>query len=83
MIVRSMGAAWRGAVFVVGGGEKVREPRLPELIPPPILASASAGARASAAASPRILNKRVGRAKDDIRNLEGWTKAKDPAAPHI
>jgi 4-hydroxybenzoate polyprenyltransferase len=46
-----MGAAGRGAVVVAAGGVEVREPRLPELAPPPILASASAGAKAMSRAS--------------------------------
>src|SRR5690242_4958482 len=36
---RSIGAA-RGAVLVAGGLEKVRDPRLPKLLPPPTRASA-------------------------------------------
>ncbi|BDV40017.1 hypothetical protein DSM21852_32700 [Methylocystis bryophila] len=53
MTLRSIGAAVRGAVFVAGGGENVREPRLPTPPPklPPIFASTSEGAKASKAAS--------------------------------
>ena len=38
--VRLIGCAVPGAVDVVGGAEKVREPREPELQPPPTRASA-------------------------------------------
>lgn len=40
-MLRSMGVAWRGAVCVTGGAEKVRAPRLPKLLPPPMRASTS------------------------------------------
>jgi hypothetical protein len=64
--VRLKGCAVPGAVDVEGGAEKVREPREPELKPPPTRASAediartvgSASARATAMAwtTPRIRN---------------------------
>jgi hypothetical protein len=38
-MVRLNGCAVLGAVEVLGGAEKVRAPREPELMPPPILAS--------------------------------------------
>jgi hypothetical protein len=38
--VRLNGCAEPGAVDVLGGAEKVRDPRDPELMPPPIRASA-------------------------------------------
>jgi len=50
VMLRSIGAAGAGAVRVAGGAEKVREPRLPMLPPPPALASATAGASAKTAA---------------------------------
>jgi hypothetical protein len=40
VIVRLNGCAVLGAVEVLGGAEKVRAPRDPELMPPPIRASA-------------------------------------------
>jgi len=40
--VRLNGCAALGAVEVLGGAENVRAPREPELIPPPIRASAAA-----------------------------------------
>src|SRR5262252_3428873 len=40
VMVRLKGCAEPGAVVVDGGAEKVREPRDPELPPPPIRASA-------------------------------------------
>jgi len=39
-MVRLNGCAVPGAVEVLGGAEKVRDPREPELPPPPIRASA-------------------------------------------
>src|SRR6476661_10755754 len=39
--VRFMGCAAPGAVVVLGGAEKVRDPREPELPPPPTRASAA------------------------------------------
>ncbi len=38
--VRFIGAACPGAVAVLGGAPKVRLPRLPKLLPPPMRASA-------------------------------------------
>jgi hypothetical protein len=43
-MVRLNGCAVLGAVEVLGGAEKVRAPREPELVPPPILASAEEAA---------------------------------------
>jgi hypothetical protein len=40
VIVRLNGCAVLGAVDVLGGAEKVRPPREPELLPPPMRASA-------------------------------------------
>src|SRR6266568_1589566 len=51
VMVRWVGAAALGAVVVEGGAVKVREPRLPELNPPPARALASAITRTSAAAT--------------------------------
>src|SRR6266702_1140692 len=49
--VRFMGCAVPGAVVVLGGAEKVRDPRDPELLPPPTRASADEIAIASGTAS--------------------------------
>src|SRR4051812_33859612 len=49
-IERSKGCPAFGAVLVAGGGVKLREPRLPELEPPPARALASAATRTSALA---------------------------------
>ena len=51
--VRFIGAAVPGAVVVEGGAEKVRDPREPELPPPPIRASADEIAITSGTASDR------------------------------
>ena len=51
--VRFMGCAVLGAVVVVGGAEKVRVPREPELPPPPTRASADEIAITSGTASDR------------------------------
>jgi hypothetical protein len=48
--VRCIGAAAFGAVFVAGGAEKVRMPRLPPEKPPPARACASAVMRANTVA---------------------------------
>jgi hypothetical protein len=55
--VRFIGAAVPGAVVVLGGAEKVREPREPELPPPPTRASAEEIAIASGIASERTTAK--------------------------
>src|SRR5205807_2381528 len=49
--VRLNGCAVPGAVVVLGGAEKVRDPREPELLPPPMRASADEIAIASGTAS--------------------------------
>jgi hypothetical protein len=51
--VRLNGCAVLGAVDVLGGAEKVRVPRDPELKPPPIRASAGGAAAISGKASDR------------------------------
>ena len=48
-----MGCAAPGAVVVLGGAEKVRDPREPELPPPPTRASASEIAIANGSATDR------------------------------
>jgi hypothetical protein len=50
VIVRWIGAALLGAVLVLGGGEKVRKPRLPPEKPPPARACASAATSTNAVA---------------------------------
>ena len=49
--VRFIGCAAPGAVVVLGGAEKVRDPREPELPPPPTRASAAAIVIASGTAT--------------------------------
>jgi hypothetical protein len=69
VIVRWIGAAGLGAVLVGGGAEKVREPRLPAPPPirPPILASASPGAKAISPTSAKIVkSRRLDAFEDDI-----------------
>jgi len=51
--VRLKGWAVPGAVDVEGGGEKVREPREPELKPPPTRASAEEMTRTVGSANAR------------------------------
>ena len=51
--VRFMGCAALGAVVVLGGAEKVRDPREPELPPPPTRASAAEIAIAKGTANER------------------------------
>ena len=53
--VRFMGCAVPGAVVVLGGAEKVRDPREPELPPPPTRASASETAIANGSATDRTM----------------------------
>jgi hypothetical protein len=52
-----MGCAVPGAVVVLGGAEKVRDPREPELLPPPIRASADEIAIARGTANERTMAK--------------------------
>jgi hypothetical protein len=54
VIVRLNGCAAFGAVEVEGGGEKVRDPREPELEPPPIRASADEATTTSGMASDKV-----------------------------
>jgi hypothetical protein len=54
VIVRLNGVAVPGAVDVLGGAENVREPREPELKPPPTRASADEIARAAGSANAKI-----------------------------
>jgi hypothetical protein len=51
VMVRCIGDAKPGAVFVDGGAENVMLPRLPMELPPPSLASAMAGASNRAVAA--------------------------------
>jgi hypothetical protein len=51
--VRLNGCAVLGAVDVLGGAAKVRDPRDPELIPPPTRASAAETAMANGSATDR------------------------------
>jgi hypothetical protein len=53
--VRFIGCAEPGAVVVLGGAEKVRDPREPELPPPPTRASAAEIAMTSGTASDRTM----------------------------
>ena len=53
---RSKGEAVPGMVRVDGGADQLREPREPKLPPPPMRASAMAGANASSAASAREIS---------------------------
>ena len=53
--VRLNGCAEPGAVVVLGGAEKVRDPREPELPPPPMRASADEIAMTSGTASDRTM----------------------------
>jgi hypothetical protein len=55
-MLRSKGEAAPGIVRVEGGADQVRMPRLPKLPPPPIRASAIAGARAKRPARNKILS---------------------------
>jgi hypothetical protein len=50
-MVRCIGCAAPGAVWVAGGAELVLEPRLPELLPEPGFAMARAGASARVTAT--------------------------------
>jgi len=56
VILRCIGEAMPGAVFVDGGAEKVMLPRLPMELPPPSLASTMEGAsnKAATATAARI-----------------------------
>jgi len=53
VMVRLNGCAVLGAVEVLGGAEKVRAPREPELMPPPTRASADGTASSNGTASDR------------------------------
>jgi hypothetical protein len=53
-MVRLKGCALPGAVEVLGGAEKVRAPREPELMPPPIRASADEIADSNGSASAKV-----------------------------
>jgi hypothetical protein len=71
--VRCIGCAALGAVLVVGGAENVREPREPELEPPPTRASAideiaTDTGRASAASTAKVLKEARKRFEDIIVN---------------
>ena len=57
VIVRLNGWAALGAVDVLGGAEKVRPPREPELMPPPIRASAAETASINGSASDKTTAK--------------------------
>jgi len=54
-MVRLKGCAAPGDVEVLGGAENVREPREPELTPPPIRASADEAAATSGKASDKTI----------------------------
>jgi hypothetical protein len=54
VMVRLKGVAVPGAVDVLGGAENVREPREPELKPPPTRASADEIASVAGSANARI-----------------------------
>jgi hypothetical protein len=56
-MVRLNGCAVPGAVEVLGGAEKVRAPREPELIPPPTRASAEDAASINGSASDKTTAK--------------------------
>src|SRR5579863_81426 len=60
-MLRCMGAAEPGAVFVEGGADHVMPPRLPKELPPPRRASASPGARAKASTAQMATTKDVRR----------------------
>ena len=67
-------------VRVDGGADQLREPRLPKLPPPPIRASAKAGARASKAASAReISDPRLSAKKRDIVLFPICRKRRSPS----
>ena len=55
VMVRLNGCAAFGAVEVLGGAEKVRDPREPELPPPPIRASAAETASITGTANDRTM----------------------------
>jgi hypothetical protein len=54
-MVRCIGCAALGAVDVLGGAEKVRVPRDPELLPPPMRASADDTASINGSATDKTI----------------------------
>ena len=75
-VVRWNGEA-DGAVEVDGGAENVRPPRLPELKPPPMRASAGAATRASVAATASVAIT----ARNPKRNM--WFSWNGPPTPDL
>ena len=71
VMVRLNGCAAFGAVEVLGGAEKVRDPREPELPPPPIRASAAETASITGTASDRTIGDRLDDAAHTLREIHG------------
>ncbi len=69
VMVRLNGCAVPGAVEVLGGAENVRAPREPELMPPPIRASADETASINGSASDRDDGNRLDDAAGALREF--------------
>ena len=78
VMVRLNGCAALGAVEVLGGAEKVRAPREPELPPPPTRASAAEIASISGSASDKNDGDRLNDAARALREIHVFS-LKSPA----